>query len=119
MAYVDGFVLVVPTKNLKAYRKLATLAAKVWKEHGALDYVECTGDDLDCEFGLPFPRLVKAGRGETVVFSWILHASKASRNRVNAKAMKDKRLADSFDPAKMPFDVKRMAWGGFKVLVKV
>lgn len=117
MPYVDGFVLVVPTKNIKAYKKLAALGAKVWKEHGALEYRECVGDDMNAPCGLKFPKLAKAKAGETVVFSWILYRSKADRNRINARVMKDPRLAASCDPKNMPFDVKRMSWGGFKVLV--
>lgn len=118
MPYVDGFVLVVPTKNIKAYKKLAAVGAKVWKEHGALEYRECVGDDMNVPFGLKFPKLAKAKAGETVVFSWILYKSKADRNRINAKVMKDPRLAASCDPKNMPFDVKKMSWGGFKVLVE-
>ncbi|MBX3407205.1 MAG: DUF1428 domain-containing protein [Phycisphaeraceae bacterium] len=117
MAYVDGFLLVVPTKNIKAYKKLATLGAKVWKDHGALEYRECVGDDMKVPFGLQFPKLTKAKAGETVVFSWIVYKSKADRNRVNAKVMKDPRMAAACDPGNMPFDVKKMSWGGFKVLV--
>jgi uncharacterized protein YbaA (DUF1428 family) len=118
MPYVDGFVLVVPTKNIKAYKKLAAVGARVWKEHGALEYRECVGDDMNVPFGLKFPKLAKAKAGETVVFSWILYKSKADRNRINAKVMKDPRLAASCDPKNMPFDVKKMSWGGFKVLVE-
>lgn len=118
MPYVDGFVLVVPTKNIKAYKKLAAVGAKVWKDHGALEYRECVGDDMNVPFGLKFPKLAKAKAGETVVFSWILYKSKADRNRINARVMKDPRLAASCDPKNMPFDVKKMSWGGFKVLVE-
>jgi uncharacterized protein YbaA (DUF1428 family) len=117
MKYVDGFVLPVPKKNLAAYRRMAKKAGKVWREHGALDYKECAGDDLNVKMGLPFPRLVKPKPGETVVFSYIVFKSRAHRDRVNAKVMKDPRVADMCDPKKMPFDVKRMAYGGFKVLV--
>jgi uncharacterized protein YbaA (DUF1428 family) len=117
MAYVDGFVLTVPKKKLGAYKRLARLAARVWRDHGALDYKECVGDDLQAKFGLPFPKLAKMKPGETVVFSWIAYKSRAHRDRVNAKVMKDKRLSGSMDPKKMPFDVKRMAYGGFKVIV--
>jgi uncharacterized protein YbaA (DUF1428 family) len=113
---VDGFVLVVPKKNLAAYRRLATLAGKVWREHGALAYFECVGDDLNIKFGLPFPRLAKARRGDAVVFSWIAYKSRAHRDRVNVKVMKDQRL--KMNPKKMPFDMKRMSCGGFKVLVR-
>jgi uncharacterized protein YbaA (DUF1428 family) len=117
MKYVDGFVLPVPKKNLAAYRRLAREAAKIWREYGALDYKECAGDDLKVKFGVPFPRLIKPKPGETVVFSYIVFKSRAHRDRVNAKVMKDPRVADMCDPKKMPFDVKRMAYGGFKVLV--
>jgi uncharacterized protein YbaA (DUF1428 family) len=118
MKYVDGFVLVVPRKNLGAYRRMAEKAGKIWREHGALDYKECVGDDLKVKMGLPFPRLVKPKAGEQIVFSFIVYKSRAHRDRVNAKVMKDPRLSDMCDPKEMPFDVKRMAYGGFKVLVE-
>ena len=117
MAYVDGFLIPVPTKNLAAYRKQATLASKVWRDHGALEYRECRGDDMAAAFGLPFPKLMKLKRNETVVFSWIVYKSRAHRDRVNAKVMKDPRLADCMGPDKQPFDVKRMAYGGFETFV--
>ena len=107
----------MPTRKLAAYRKISAKAGKVWKDHGALEYRECVGDDLDIEHGRPFPKLVKPKRGESVLFSWIVYKSRADRKRVIAKVMKDKRLADSMDPKTMPFDVKRMSYGGFKVLV--
>jgi uncharacterized protein YbaA (DUF1428 family) len=117
MAYVDGFVLPIPTKNLPAYRKMAQTAGKVWKSHGALEYRECIGDDLDVKMGLPFPKAIKVKRGETVAFSWIVYKSKAHRDQVNAKVMKDPRLAKMMDPKAMPFDCSRMLYGGFKVIV--
>jgi uncharacterized protein YbaA (DUF1428 family) len=117
MTYVDGFLIPVPKKNLAAYRKQATLAGKVWREHGALDYRECAGDDLAAMFGLPFPKLMKLKKGETPVFSWIEYRSRAHRDRVNAKVMKDPRLVPMMDPKKMPFDAKRMSYGGFKTIV--
>ena len=117
MAYVDGFLLAVPTRKLAAYRRLSAKAGKVWKDHGALEYRECVGDDLDTKHGLPFPKVVKPKRGESVVFSWIVYNSRADRKRVLAKVMKDKRLADAMDPKSLPFDVRRMSYGGFKVLV--
>ena len=117
MAYVDGFVIPVPKKQLAAYRRMAQKGAKVWKDHGALEYFECVGEDLDVKMGVPFPKQMKAKRGETVVFSWILYKSRAHRDRVNAKVMKDPRLADMMKPGAMPFDVKRMLYGGFRVLV--
>jgi len=117
MAYVDGFLLPVPKRNLAAYRRLARAAGKVWMEHGALGFHECVGDDLDIKGLVPFPRVAKAKAGETVMFSWIVFKSRAHRDRVNAKVMADPRLAKM--PAKMPFDVKRMAYGGFKPLVSL
>ena len=114
--YVDGYVLPVPKKNLAAYRRIARKAGKIWKEHGALEFMECVGDDLSVKVGVPFPRQIPLKLGETVMFSWIVFASKAQRDRVNAKVMKDKRLAD-MDPKAMPFDCNRMVYGGFKVLV--
>jgi uncharacterized protein YbaA (DUF1428 family) len=118
MAYVDGFLLPVPKRSVEAYRRIAQKAGKVWREHGALEYRECVGDDLKVKGMTPFPRKVKLKRGETVVFSWIVYKSRAHRDRVNAKVMKDPRLAKMMkDPNAMPFDVKRMAYGGFKVLV--
>ena len=115
--YVDGFVLAVPKRKMETYRRIASMAGRVWKKHGALDYVECAGDDLKTEMGVPFPRLAKAKPGETVVFSWILYKSRAHRDRVNAKVMKDPRIVQMMDPKAMPFDMKRMAFGGFKVVV--
>ena len=118
MVYVDGFVLPVPKKKLKAYQRMAQKAGKVWREHGALDFKECVGDDLKVKFGVPFPRVVKTKPGETVMFSFIVYKSRAHRDRVNAKVMKDPRLDAMMAPGEpMPFDVKRMAHGGFKVLV--
>ncbi|MBP1766011.1 MAG: signal recognition particle [Candidatus Aminicenantes bacterium] len=117
MKYVDGFVLVVAKKKLAAYRKLAREGAAVWKEYGALEYVECAGDDLDVKWGIPFPRLLKLKSSETAVFSWIVYKSRAQRDRINARIMKDPRFA-GMDPESMPFDVKRMTSGGFKVLVE-
>ena len=117
MSYVDGFVLVVPKKKIAAYKKMATRAAMVWKDHGALDYRECVGDDLKVKMGLPFPKLAKTKAGETVVFSYIVYKSRAHRDKVNAKVMKDKRLFEGMSK-EMPFDMKRMAYGGFKTLVE-
>lgn len=117
MRYVDGFVLTVPKKNRAAYRRLAQKAGRIWREHGALEYRECVGDDLTVKFGVPFPRLAKANPGETVVFSWIVYKSRTHRDRVNAKAMEDPRTAGMCDSKSTPFDMKRMAYGGFKMLV--
>lgn len=117
MHYVDGFVIPVPKKNLKAYFQMAKKAGKIWRKHGALEYRECVGEDLKVQYGLPFPHLAKLKAGETVVFSWIVYQSRAHRDRVNAKVMKDPRITEMGDEKSMPFDVKRMAYGGFKVVV--
>src|SRR3989475_12057625 len=117
MAYVDGFVVPVPRKKLQAYRRIATKAGKVWREHGALEFRECVADDVKWGKRTSFPRAVKQKPGETVLFSYIVYKSRADRDRVNAKAMKDKRTASMMDPKTMPFDAKRMFWGGFKVVV--
>ncbi|GMV91085.1 MAG: hypothetical protein AMXMBFR82_08630 [Candidatus Hydrogenedentota bacterium] len=117
MPYVDGFVLPVPKKKLDAYRRMSRMAGKVWKEHGALEYRECVGDDLKVAFGLPFSKLTDLKRGELVVFSWIVFKSKAHRDKVNAKVMKDPRLSKMCKEDDMPFDLKRMAYGGFKTIV--
>ncbi|HUL40314.1 MAG TPA: DUF1428 domain-containing protein [Burkholderiales bacterium] len=117
MQYVDGFVVPVPKKKLNAYRRMAQKAGKVWREHGALEFVECVADDVKPGKWTSFPQSVKLKAGETVVFSYIVYKSRAHRDRVNAKAMKDRRLADMMDPNAMPFDGKRMFWGGFRILV--
>ncbi len=117
MHYVDGFVLPVPKKNLATYRRLAQKAGKLWREHGALDYKECAGDDLNTKMGVPFTKSAKAKSGETVVFAYILFKSRKHRDQVNAKVMKDPRIKDMCDEKSMPFDVKRMVYGGFNVLV--
>ncbi|MBX3332128.1 MAG: DUF1428 domain-containing protein [Nitrospira sp.] len=119
MGYVDGYILPVPKKNLKAYRRLAQQAAKIWREHGALDYKECAGDDLTTKMGVPFTKHAKTKAGETVIFAYILFKSRARRDRVNAKVMKDPRIHDMCDPKDMPFDCTRMVYGGFKVLVSL
>ena len=116
--YVDGYLLPVPKKNLKAYKVMATKGAKIWREHGALDYRECVGDDLNPGFGLPFTKVVKVKPGETVFFSYVTFKSRAQRDKVNAAVMKDPRLSAMCDPKNMPFDCKRMAMGGFETLVK-
>jgi uncharacterized protein YbaA (DUF1428 family) len=115
--YVDGFVLCIPKKNLAAYKRMALAAGKVWKKHGALDYLECVGDDLETPCGVPFPRLAKVKKGETVFFSYIVYKSRAHRDAVNAKVMKDPRILNMTKGKKMPFDMKRMSHGGFKALV--
>ena len=118
MRYVDGYIVPVPKKNLAAYRRMAQKAGKVWRDHGALEFVECVADDVKPGKHTSFPQSVKLKSGETVVFSWIVFKSRGHRDRVNAKVMKDPRLADMMDPKAMPFDGKRMFWGGFKVLVE-
>jgi uncharacterized protein YbaA (DUF1428 family) len=119
MKYVDGYVLPVPTKNLAAYRQMAAKAAKIWRKYGALEFRECVGDDLKTIKVRSFPGLVKPKRGETVVFSWIVYKSRAHSDRVNDKVMKDPQIARIMKGKKMPFDPKRMAYGGFKVMVDV
>jgi uncharacterized protein YbaA (DUF1428 family) len=117
MAYVDGFVVPVPKKKVQAYRRLAQKAGKIWREHGALDFKECIAEDVKVGKLTSFPRSVKLKPSETVVFSWITYKSRAHRDRVNAKVMKDKRIA-GMDPKDMPFDGKRMIYGGFKIIVE-
>ena len=116
MRYVDGFVIPVPKKNVKAYRTMAQKAGKVWREHGAIEYLECVGEHLDVKMGLPFPKMVKPKAGETIVFSFIVYKNRAHRDRVNAKVMKDPRITN-MSPKKPPFDFRRMAFGGFKAIV--
>ena len=116
--YVDGFVVPVPKKNLDAYRRMARKAGKVWIEHGALEYRECVADDVKPGKVTSFPQSVQLREGETVVFSWIVYASRAQRDRVNAKVMSDPRLASMMDPKTMPFDGRRMFYGGFKTIVE-
>lgn len=119
MTYVDGFLIPVPTKNLAAYRKLARQSAKLWREHGALDYRECVGDDLDCEHTVSFAKLAGAKKGESVVFAYITYRSKAERKRVNQAVMADPRMQRMMHgmQKKPPFDCTRMGYGGFKTLV--
>jgi uncharacterized protein YbaA (DUF1428 family) len=119
MRYVDGFVVPVPKKRLADYRRMAQKASKVWRDHGALEYVECVADDVKPGKRTSFPRSVKLKPGETVIFAYIVYKSRAQRDRINAKVMKDPRLAKMMDPKAMPFDAKRMFWGGFKALVEL
>jgi uncharacterized protein YbaA (DUF1428 family) len=119
MSYVDGFVVPVPEKNLAEYRRMAKLGSKVWMDHGALEYREFIADDVKVGKWTSFPRSVKLKRGETVVFSYIVYKSRAHRDKVMAKVMKDKRLASMMDPKAMPFDGKRMIYGGFKTAVAI
>jgi uncharacterized protein YbaA (DUF1428 family) len=118
MPYVDGFIVAVPKKNLPAYVRMAKKAGKVWREHGALDYREWVAEDVQVGKRTSFPRSVKLKPGETVVFSWISYKSRAHRDRVNKKVMADQRLADMMNPKTLPFDAKRMIYGGFESLVK-
>lgn len=120
--YIDGFVLVVPKKNIDAYRRMAKSGAKMWRRHGALEYIEAMGDDLSPKMGgepfLSFPKLVKLRKNETVWFSYIVYRSKAHRNQVNRKVFKEmSEMADKYKDMPMPFDIKRMAYGGFKASV--
>ncbi len=115
MGYVDGYVLPVPKKNVKAYLRLARLGERMWRKAGALDYKECVGDDLNVKWGTPFSRMMKLKPGETVVFSYIVYKSRAHRDKVNAKVMKE--MLKLGTPPQMPFDMKRMVYGGFKVSV--
>jgi uncharacterized protein YbaA (DUF1428 family) len=117
MRYVDGFVLPLPKRNLQIYRAIAQKAGKVWREHGALQYIEAAGDDLDVKLGVTFPKTIKLKPGETVVISFILYKSRADRDRINAKVMADPRMKKMMEKGPMPFDVKRMVYGGFKLLV--
>ena len=117
MPYVDGFVVPVPKKNVEVYRRLAQKAGRVWRKHGALEFRECAGDDLEVKMGVSFTRAARLKPGETVMFSWIVYKSRAHRDRVNARVMKDPALAAAMDPKTMPFDVKRMVYGGFRTIV--
>jgi len=119
MSYIDGMVIPVPRKNLAEYRKMATKAGKIWKEHGALEYHECVADDVKTGKVTSFPQAVKLKPSEVVVFSWIVYKSRAQRDRAMKKVMADPRLADMMDPKKLPFDGSRMFWGGFKPLVSL
>jgi uncharacterized protein YbaA (DUF1428 family) len=115
--YIDGFVLPIRKKRVKEYRRMAEKAGKIWRKHGALEFRECVGEDLKVQMGVSFRRRIKVKRGETVVFSWITYKSRAHRDRVNAKVMKDPRMKKMMAPKSMPFNVKRMAYGGFSVIV--
>jgi uncharacterized protein YbaA (DUF1428 family) len=114
MAYVDGYVLPVSKKKLKAYTKMAKMGERIWRKHGALDYKECVGDDLNPGWGAQFPKMLKLKAGETVVFSYILYKSRAHRDLVNKRVMEDMAKKPKFKD--MPFDMKRMLVGGFKVV---
>lgn len=115
--YVDGFVIPVPKKNVNAYRRMAAQACRVWLKHGALDYRECVGDDLAVKMALSFSKGIRIKRGETVFFSWVLYKSRAHRDQVNARIMKDPAIQKMMK-GKPPFDCNRMLYGGFKVVVE-
>ncbi|MCE9595619.1 MAG: DUF1428 domain-containing protein [Planctomycetes bacterium] len=115
--YIDAFVIPVAKRNLAAYLRMSKLGARLWREHGALEYRECSGDDLKTPCGVAFPKLAKLKKNEVVFFSWIVYKSRAHRDAVNAKVMTDKRLAAFMDPKKMPFDMNRMTMGGFEMRV--
>ncbi len=117
--YVDGFVLPVPREKLADYRKIARQAGKVWREYGALQYIECVEDDVKPGKLTSFPQAVKLKEGEVVVFSWIVYKSRRDRDAINKKVMADPRIAWMGDPTRMPFDAKRMFWGGFKPIVEL
>jgi uncharacterized protein YbaA (DUF1428 family) len=119
MSYVDGFVVAVPEKNMDAYRKMSRKAGKLWREYGALAYVECVADDVKPGKTTSFPQAVKLKEGEVVVFSYIVYKSRRDRDRINKLVMADPRLAATCDPTKMPFDGKRMIYGGFKSIVEL
>lgn len=116
--YVDGFVIPVPKANIPAYQRIAKKASKVWRDHGALAYFECVGDDMETKGMMPFPKIAKAKPDEVVVFSWAVFKSRKDRDRANKAIMADPRIAKMMDPSKMLFDCKRMAYGGFKVIVQ-
>jgi uncharacterized protein YbaA (DUF1428 family) len=118
MTYVDGYVLPIPKNKLEVYRKIANKAGRIWKEHGALEYKECVAEDVNTEFGVPFPKNMKLKKGETVIFAFVVFKSRAHRDKVNAKVMKDPRLTEDMKNIEMPFDCKRMVYGGFKTIVE-
>lgn len=115
--YVDGFVVPVPRKKIPAYKQISRKAGRIWREHGALAYVECVADDVKPGRYTSFPQSVKLARNEVVCFSWIVFKSRRQRDRINAKVMADPRMAGMMNPAAMPFDGKRLIYGGFKVMV--
>lgn len=117
MSYVDGYVLPVPKRGLRAYKRMAEIGRKIWTKHGALDYKECAGDDLLAKWGTPFTKMMKSKPGETVVFAYIVFKSRAHRDKVNAKVMKE--MNEMGGPRMdIPFDMKRMVFGGFKTIVE-
>ena len=119
MPYVDGFVLTIPKKKAPAYKKIASKAGKIWMEHGALQYMECTGDDMKVKMGIPFPKLTNAKPSDTVIFAFITYKSRKHRDAVNKKVMADPRMNEMCDPADMPFDCSKMTYGGFESIVSL
>ena len=117
--YVDGFIIPVPKKNLSEYKKMARKCGKIWKEYGALEYTECIGDDIKKGKFTSFPQSVKLKPSEIVIYAYIFYKSKAARNRINKKVMADPRLKDLFHGNKLPFDGKRLIWGGFKPIIQL
>lgn len=115
--YIDGFVIVIPKKNLEKYTKISKAASKIWYEHGALDYRECVGEDLNIKMGLPFKKLTNAKPTEVVIFAWVLYKSRKHRDAVNKKVMADARMNDICDPENPPFDMKKFSYGGFESIV--
>jgi uncharacterized protein YbaA (DUF1428 family) len=117
MSYVDGYVIPIPKKNIEAYRRVAKKAGKIWREHGASQYCECVGEDLKVKWGVPFPKTLKSKPAETVIFCFVVFKSRAHRDKVNTRVMKDKRLSDMAEECATLFDCKRVVYGGFRVLV--
>ena len=115
--YVDGFVIPIPTRNVPRYRRIARRAGEIWMEYGAVEYIECVGDDLDIKGLVSFKKLVKVKKGETVLFSFIVYRSRADRDKVNARVLKDPRIANMMTEKDSPFDMKRMTHGGFRTIV--
>lgn len=118
VTYVDGFLIAIPKKNLKAYIALAKIACKIWLDHGAVDYKECVGDDLKVKYGMTFPKLIKQKKDEILIFSFITYKSRKHRDMVNAAVMKDKRMKEACNSKNMPFKMNRMSYGGFKTIVE-
>ncbi|RYD35867.1 MAG: DUF1428 domain-containing protein [Verrucomicrobiaceae bacterium] len=116
--YVDGFVIPVPKDKIEQYREMSQKASAVWKEYGALEYYECVGDDMEIENMVPFPKIADAGPDDVVVFAWIMYRSREHRDEVNSKVIADPRMNEMMDCSNPPFDCKKMAYGGFKVIVK-
>ena len=117
--YVDGFVIVVPKKKVADYKKIAKKCGKVWREHGALEYRESVGEDMNVKWGTPFPKLTKIKKNETIIFAWVVYKSRKHRDQVNKSVMTDPRMNEFCDPTNMPFDIKCMSYGGFNIFVDI